>query len=265
MDAREQAVELFEKYVVQHSLGGYALPTRGYCISSRGGKYEGCFREKHVAYKGAQLLANATGRTVDIIKVQNGGEDRFIVEQVEPASRVRGNARPKYREGQELYLTRSISGIPEVGTGDLATVIESYSARGESTRYYVRSRGQKFYVYEDDLSKRDPLEGAHGNPSSDLEWKEDSSGYVVYTNRKTGAKVKVWGERLAGIAFVCRDWHTGQGSGCYAMASSGDYSPETLENALHELREADQNTSAPELYEPLEDLERITDELAAIS
>jgi hypothetical protein len=68
-----------------------------------------------------------------------------------------------------------------------------------------------------------------------ISFSEDSSGYMVYTNTDTGKKVKVWADELAEVAFVCRDWHGGQSTACYAMQSSGDFSPDTLRAALHEL------------------------------
>lgn len=68
-----------------------------------------------------------------------------------------------YADGRELYTTRAISGSPIV-TGDLVTIVESYSEKGAETRYLIQ-RGAKnsgigfsrWYVYESDLSERDPL------------------------------------------------------------------------------------------------------------
>lgn len=67
-----------------------------------------------------------------------------------------------------------------------------------------------------------------------IHWYEDRSGYVVYENTQTREKVRVWGDDLAAIAFVCQNWHGGQWSGCYRMMS-GDYSYENLTRTLYEL------------------------------
>ena len=63
-----------------------------------------------------------------------------------------------YREGAELYVTHAIPGT-QIVTGDTVRIIETYSERGAETRYLVKTYGgAKAYVYESDLSTRDPLQ-----------------------------------------------------------------------------------------------------------
>jgi hypothetical protein len=62
-----------------------------------------------------------------------------------------------FTDGQIAFTNRLIPGT-SAGTGTEVTIVETYSARGEETRYLVRSfGGAKFYVYESDLDVRDPL------------------------------------------------------------------------------------------------------------
>lgn len=72
------------------------IPDRGFCIGGGGrrpwggpliGSYEACFLKKADARKAAQLLADASSGTIDLVQVQNRGQDRFIIEQIEPRSR----------------------------------------------------------------------------------------------------------------------------------------------------------------------------------
>jgi len=65
---------------------------------------------------------------------------------------------PTCAVGDVLYLTRSIPGTHAL-VGDLVSIIESSPLeRGAERRYFVRKcQGPRFWVYESDLSNRDPL------------------------------------------------------------------------------------------------------------
>lgn len=70
--------------------GSKKIPDRGFCISARrGGGYDACFLKKRHALVGARKLADDTYETVDVVQVQNHGNDRFIIAQVEPRRRRR--------------------------------------------------------------------------------------------------------------------------------------------------------------------------------
>lgn len=63
----------------------------------------------------------------------------------------------KYEAGKQVYATHRIIGT-EVGTGTPVTIVEPYTARGEETRYLVRTPGGfKVYCYESDLDSADPF------------------------------------------------------------------------------------------------------------
>lgn len=79
----------YKKFIAKHGIKD-GIPHRGFCISDRSGaNYNACFLNKLLARRGAQLLADEAGRDVDIVQVQNRGEDRFIVGNVEPSWRKR--------------------------------------------------------------------------------------------------------------------------------------------------------------------------------
>ena len=64
------------------------VPEQGFCISTGAG-YDMCTRQLSSAMRGAQLLANAEGRRVDVIRVAHRGADRDTIAEVFPASRKR--------------------------------------------------------------------------------------------------------------------------------------------------------------------------------
>lgn len=77
------------RFNVRHGIRTREIPARGFCLSVTGGRvfYEACFLSKAHARRGAQLLANAEHRRVDLVQVQGRGDDRFIIAQIEPARR----------------------------------------------------------------------------------------------------------------------------------------------------------------------------------
>ena len=64
--------------------GRLHIPDRGFCIAFHGGSYEACYHRKGTARRAAQDLADATRRSVDLVQVQNRGNDRFVIEEIEP-------------------------------------------------------------------------------------------------------------------------------------------------------------------------------------
>lgn len=114
---------------------------------------------------------------------------------------------------------------------------------------------------------------AYLKQASSIDWFEDKAGYLVYENNLTGEKARVWSDDVAAVAFVCQDWHGGQWSGCYRMMS-GDFSYETLNRTLDELRdaleEAEDRTDIDEddyleLATAVEDLDGIVARIAKIA
>jgi hypothetical protein len=103
-----------------------------------------------------------------------------------------------------------------------------------------------------------------------IDWHEDKGGYLVYENTKTKEKVRIWGDTLAEVAFICQDWHGGQWSPCYRMMS-GDYSYKNLERTLSELQQALHDADGADeddyldLATAVEDLEGIVDRIAKIA
>lgn len=80
-------------------------------------------------------------------------------------------AKALYAVGQTLYTARLIKGTlrdpaDSILLGSCVRILEVYAARGETTRYLVGhmdNTSRRAYVYEDDLSQRDPL-GAEVSP-----------------------------------------------------------------------------------------------------
>lgn len=63
----------------------------------------------------------------------------------------------RFADGESLYISRS---FPECLTyiGAQVRVIEAYVERQSEPRYYVATNtGRKFYAYESDLSRVDPI------------------------------------------------------------------------------------------------------------
>lgn len=73
-----------------------AIPDRGYCLGAppyirRGGwLYDSCYLDKGDAHAAAKLLANECRESVDVVQVQNRGNDRFIIARVKPDGREGG-------------------------------------------------------------------------------------------------------------------------------------------------------------------------------
>lgn len=67
----------------------HAIPDRGYMVAQHGGgTYLSSFGSKDEAVRFARGLAKQTREAYDIVKVQNRGEDRFIVDEVAPPAQV---------------------------------------------------------------------------------------------------------------------------------------------------------------------------------
>lgn len=103
-----------------------------------------------------------------------------------------------------------------------------------------------------------------------IKWHEDPSGYLVYTNTKTGQQIRIWGDTLSEIAFACQEWHGGKRSACYRMLS-GDYSFKTLDAARTELYRAldaaddgEGDDAYFDLAETVDDLEGVVGRIARI-
>ena len=62
------------------------IPDRGYCIClSRANQYAACFTSLPDARRAAQELADETREDVDLIKVQQHGNERFVFEKAVPS------------------------------------------------------------------------------------------------------------------------------------------------------------------------------------
>jgi hypothetical protein len=72
----------WEAFKAKHALA--SMPDRGFAISRSSDHYEAYFGDKNTATRAAQLLANISRRTVDLIQIQNHGNDRFIAGQIQP-------------------------------------------------------------------------------------------------------------------------------------------------------------------------------------
>jgi hypothetical protein len=62
----------------------HAIPDRGYMVAQHGGAYLTSFGSKDEAVRFARGLAAQTRESYDIVKVQNRGEDRSIVDEIAP-------------------------------------------------------------------------------------------------------------------------------------------------------------------------------------
>lgn len=60
--------------------------------------------------------------------------------------------------------------------------------------------------------------------------------YVTYyrSDGPDQRRVVIYYPDIVSVAFVARDWHGGQGSGLYALSSSGTPDPKILKRALRE-------------------------------
>jgi len=84
----------------------HAIPDRGYMVALHGsGNYLTSFGSKEEAQRFARRLAAQTRDTYDIVKVQNRGEDRFIVDEIAPHGR--HHATVKTDEGRVLKCDMS--------------------------------------------------------------------------------------------------------------------------------------------------------------
>jgi len=63
-----------------------AIPDQGYMVAQHGGSYLTSFGSKDEALRFARGLAEQTRESYDIVKVQNRGNDRFVVDEVMPRS-----------------------------------------------------------------------------------------------------------------------------------------------------------------------------------
>lgn len=71
------------------------IPNTGWCIAKSGRWYDDCFANKKSALKAAQHMANTTRQSVDLVRVTNRGQDRWVAETVYPQS-VDNPLRPYY-------------------------------------------------------------------------------------------------------------------------------------------------------------------------
>ena len=73
----------------------HAIPDRGYMVARHGGgTYLSSFGSKDEAIRFARGLAKQTRETYDLVKVQNRGEDRFIVDEIAPPGRAHSTKKP---------------------------------------------------------------------------------------------------------------------------------------------------------------------------
>lgn len=67
--------------------GHSKMPDTGYAVArSRDGKYLKYFILKSSAERAAKKLADSSHERVDLVRIQNRGDDRFIVGEFEPKS-----------------------------------------------------------------------------------------------------------------------------------------------------------------------------------
>lgn len=75
---RKSDLQRFLEFATKHGVGH--IPDRGFCVGDRRqGIYQACFRSKADARRAARLLVRARGGPIDLVQVQNRGNDRFIV------------------------------------------------------------------------------------------------------------------------------------------------------------------------------------------
>lgn len=82
----DREIEAFLQGRVRAPSMSHAIPDRGYMVAQHGGAYLSSFGSKTEAIRFARGLAKQTRATYDIVKVQNRGEDRSVVDEIAPPS-----------------------------------------------------------------------------------------------------------------------------------------------------------------------------------
>ena len=83
MPKSKHPADVWTSYRTKHAVE--RMPDRGFALSDRHlGTYETYFLDKAHATRGAQLLANSRKRSIELVQIQNRGNDRFIVGEFEP-------------------------------------------------------------------------------------------------------------------------------------------------------------------------------------
>lgn len=60
------------------------VPAVGFCIATGSRGYNSCHHKLKAAVKAGRVLAQRTGRRVDIVSVSNHGEDRYVIAEMFP-------------------------------------------------------------------------------------------------------------------------------------------------------------------------------------
>jgi hypothetical protein len=116
----------------------HAIPDRGYMVAQHGGgTYLSSFGSKEEAVRFARGLAKQTREAYDIVKVQNRGEDRFIVDEIEPPGRRSHSTKKRSDEvsvGDEIY---AVSGGRRHGPGIVEEIYDDGTMRVDFTRQFA--------------------------------------------------------------------------------------------------------------------------------
>lgn len=81
--ANFKAQQKYEAFWTKHG-AHHGIPDSGYCWSASGAAGYVCVPTKATARRGAQLLANMSGKRVDLVRVQGRGHDRSTIAEVYP-------------------------------------------------------------------------------------------------------------------------------------------------------------------------------------
>jgi len=132
----------------------HAIPDRGYMVAQHGGgTYLSSFGSKDEAVRFARGLAKQTREAYDIVKVQNRGEDRFIVDEVAPPGRSRSHATigsHPLRSPEEDMLIAMLQGQLEEGE-----VFRNFFASGGKKRQrWLRALDSRSFDQLDELRRR---------------------------------------------------------------------------------------------------------------
>lgn len=148
----EREIEAFLQSRTQAPNMPHAIPDRGYMVAKHGGgTYLSSFGSKDEAVRFARGLATQTREAYDIVKVQNHGEDRFIVDEIAPpspslSSTGRRSHSTKKTEVEPFAAARLADRLQSVRqTAAAASRLKSRGAKqhGRSADYWAKSAEQK--------------------------------------------------------------------------------------------------------------------------
>jgi len=141
------ASDAFVLFRNKHEIKGGRVPDQGYAISDvQLGTYDSYYASRPIARRAAQLLATSRGRRIELIQIQNRGEDRFIINEFEP-KRMQAANRPSPKE----ILGRSDPVIARMLTLPIVTIRrERLNSGGYTSLGQYFGRGEKLWSYQVD-------------------------------------------------------------------------------------------------------------------